>query len=545
MAELLENVTGKYFKSFFSNIEPSAKEMLAETVVSFSPFVPFSKSFSLRIAKRADATLLVPDDMKKDPAFMEQVALYEAETGDPQPPNTDASKTVQAFEQNPDLTNRSKEIAKLLQNATAFAFGESDVKRSNVTYAGEVAFDSIAKDVFDKLPESSKKDIFNIGLASKEIQKGFFSESFDIGMRTVASREKLHTTLSSLSKAGFSNDKLRNVGGVEITIAYKKRMQKFYNDFAKEGASETQAFKSGAQKYVDELNSQVKILQQKFNRIGDFIKLGGKKLKEISGLEGSAIAGGAVYEINQALRRVADMNAESLWKGKNSYLYTVPIKTASFTGQGVANIAVNNRRDFPNMEWVLVEAAVVPTSIAGGLETVVLEQNADVLGIEEGALNQQFQTYLDLTATEWIKGIYDSTTYGRAFDPMAPVANSIGGYGIMSQVMTDRQLTEAIIHSFKGVKAPMTKHVARVYEKMINEANQLSKSWQQFSSQHIWKNNFDYYQFGNEERAEVWKGSNYWTDKLGEGMVVSPLLGTYSKSMGYNSFKDRISSIGK
>jgi len=91
----------------------------------------------------------------------------------------------------------------------------------------------------------------------------------------------------------------------------------------------------------------------------------------------------------------------------------------------------------------------------------------------------------------------------------------------------------------------MTKHVARVYEKMINEANQLSKSWQQFSSQHIWKNNFDYYQFGNEERAEVWKGSNYWTDKLGEGMVVSPLLGTYSKSMGYNSFKDRISSIGK
>ena len=546
MSNLLENVTGQYYKALYSNIEPAVKEQLAETVVGFSPFVPFSKQFTLRVAQQTDKTLLVPDDIKKDKAFMEQVALYEEQTDDPRPPNTDASRTVSSYEANPELKKKTDEVGQLLRNASIFAFGESDVKRGNPNYTGEVAFDIIAKDIFDKLPEQAKRDIFDVGLSSEEIQKGFFSESFDIGMRTTESRRKLHTSLLSLQKAGFDEDILRRTGGIEITIAYKKRVQKFYNEFATEGSDASSSFRSGAQKYVDELNNQLQQVQSRFDKLKDVIGKGAKHLKKIAGLPGSALPGGAVYEINQALRRVADMNTETLWKGKDTYLYTVPIKTSNFSGQGVAAIQVANRNDFPSMQFTLLEASVVPTTVAGGLETVLLEQNGDVLGLEEGALNDQFQTYLEGTAAELVAGTFTSTTNGRAFDPSAPIAHSIAPYGVISQIMTNREISEAILQSFEGVKKPMSDRVAKIYSKMVNEANTLSRSWQMHSAQHIWKGNFDEYQFGMADgRAEVWKGSNYWTDRMGEGFVVSPLLGTYKESKTYNFFKDRLTAIGK
>ena len=546
MSNLLEYVGGQYYKSMFSNIEPAVKEQLAETVVGFSPFVPFSKQFTLRVAQQTDKTLLVPDDIKKDKAFMEQVALYEEQTDDPRPPNTDASRTVSSYEANPELKKKTDEVGQLLRNASIFAFGESDVKRGNPNYVGEVAFDIIAKDIFDKLPEQAKRDIFDVGLSSEEIQKGFFSESFDIGMRTTESRRKLHTSLLSLQKAGFDQDILRRTGGIEITIAYKKRMQKFYNEFATEGSDASSSFRSGAQKYVDELNNQLQQVQSRFDKLGDVIKKGGANLKKMAGLPGSTGPNTAIYEINQALRRVADMNVETLWKGKDTYLYTVPIKTSNFSGQGVAAIQVANRRDFPNMQFTLLEASVVPTTVAGGLETVLLEQNGDVLGLEEGALNDQFQTYLEGTAGELVAGMFTSTTNGRAFDPSAPIAHSIAPYGVISQIMTNREISEAILQSFEGVKKPMSNRVAKIYSKMVNEANTLSRSWQMHSAQHIWKGNFDEYQFGMADgRAEVWKGSNYWTDRMGEGFVVSPLLGTYKESKTYNFFKDRLTAIGK
>jgi len=546
MSNLLENVTGQYYKALYSNIEPAVKEQLAETVVGFSPFVPFSKQFTLRVAQQTDKTLLVPDDIKKDKAFMEQVALYEEQTDDPRPPNTDASRTVSSYEANPELKKKTDEVGQLLRNASIFAFGESDVKRGNPNYTGEVAFDIIAKDIFDKLPEQAKRDIFDVGLSSEEIQKGFFSESFDIGMRTTESRRKLHTSLLSLQKAGFDEDILRRTGGIEITIAYKKRMQKFYNEFATEGSDASSSFRSGAQKYVDELNNQLQQVQSRFDKLKDVIGKGAKNLKKIAGLPGSTLPGGAVYEINQALRRVADMNVETLWQGKDTYLYTVPIKTSNFSGQGVAAIQAANRRDFPSMQFTLLEASVVPTTVAGGLETVLLEQNGDVLGIEEGALNDQFQTYLEGTAAELVAGTFTSTTTGRAFDPSAPIAHSIAPYGVISQIMTNREISEAILQSFEGVKKPMSNRVAKIYSKMVNEANTLSRSWQMHSAQHIWKGNFDEYQFGMADgRAEVWKGSNYWTDRMGEGFVVSPLLGTYKESKTYNFFKDRLTAIGK
>lgn len=546
MSNLLEYVGGQYYKSMFSNIEPAVKEQLAETVVGFSPFVPFSKQFTLRVAQQTDKTLLVPDDIKKDKAFMEQVALYEEQTDDPRPPNTDASRTVSSYEANPELKKKTDEVGQLLRNASIFAFGESDVKRGNPNYVGEVAFDIIAKDIFDKLPEQAKRDIFDVGLSSEEIQKGFFSESFDIGMRTTESRRKLHTSLLSLQKAGFDQDILRRTGGIEITIAYKKRMQKFYNEFATEGSDASSSFRSGAQKYVDELNNQLQQVQSRFDKLGDVIKKGAANLKKTAGLPGSTGPNTAIYEINQALRRVADMNVETLWKGKDTYLYTVPIKTSNFSGQGVAAIQVANRRDFPNMQFTLLEASVVPTTIAGGLETVLLEQNGDVLGLEEGALNDQFQTYLEGTAGELVAGMFTSTTNGRAFDPSAPIAHSIAPYGVISQIMTNREISEAILQSFEGVKKPMSDRVAKIYSKMVNEANTLSRSWQMHSAQHIWKGNFDEYQFGMADgRGEVWKGSNYWTDRMGEGFVVSPLLGTYKESKTYNFFKDRLTAIGK
>tara|TARA_R100001594_G_scaffold136462_1_gene178823 strand:- start:255 stop:1901 length:1647 start_codon:yes stop_codon:yes gene_type:complete len=546
MSNLLEYVGGQYYKSMFSNIEPAVKEQLAETVVGFSPFVPFSKQFTLRVAQQTDKTLLVPDDIKKDKAFMEQVALYEEQTDDPRPPNTDASRTVSSYEANPELKKKTDEVGQLLRNASIFAFGESDVKRGNPKYVGEVAFDIIAKDIFDKLPEQAKRDIFDVGLSSEEIQKGFFSESFDIGMRTTESRRKLHTSLLSLQKAGFDQDILRRTGGIEITIAYKKRMQKFYNEFATEGSDASSSFRSGAQKYVDELNNQLQQVQSRFDKLGDVIKKGAANLKKMAGLPGSTGPNTAIYEINQALRRVADMNVETLWKGKDTYLYTVPIKTSNFSGQGVAAIQVANRRDFPNMQFTLLEASVVPTTVAGGLETVLLEQNGDVLGLEEGALNDQFQTYLEGTAGELVAGMFTSTTNGRAFDPSAPIAHSIAPYGVISQIMTNREISEAILQSFEGVKKPMSDRVAKIYSKMVNEANTLSRSWQMHSAQHIWKGNFDEYQFGMADgRAEVWKGSNYWTDRMGEGFVVSPLLGTYKESKTYNFFKDRLTAIGK
>ena len=142
--------------------------------------------------------------------------------------------------------------------------------------------------------------------------------------------------------------------------------------------------------------------------------------------------------------------------------------------------------------------------------------------------------------------MFTSTTNGRAFDPSAPIAHSIAPYGVISQIMTNREISEAILQSFEGVKKPMSNRVAKIYSKMVNEANTLSRSWQMHSAQHIWKGNFDEYQFGMADgRAEVWKGSNYWTDRMGEGFVVSPLLGTYKESKTYNFFKDRLTAIGK
>ena len=177
-------------------------------------------------------------------------------------------------------------------------------------------------------------------------------------MRTTESRRKLHTSLLSLQKAGFDQDILRRTGGIEITIAYKKRMQKVYNEFATEGRDASSSFRSGAQKYVDELNNQLQQVQSRFDKLGDVIKKGGANLKKMAGLPGSTGPNTAIYEINQALRRVADMNVETLWKGKDTYLYTVPIKTSNFSGQGVAAIQVANRRDFPNMQFTLLEASV-------------------------------------------------------------------------------------------------------------------------------------------------------------------------------------------
>ena len=544
---LLENVTGQYFKSLFSNIEPSAKESLSETVVGFSPFVPFSKSFGLRLAKQGDPTLLLPDDLKKDPTFMEQVSIYEDRTGDPKPPVTDASKTVESFEDNPQLKKSTEQIAKLLREASVFAFGESDVLRSNKRYVGEVAFDIVAKDIFKRLPEQYQKDIFDIGLGNEKIEKKGFHTSFDVGTRTEQSRSKLHTFLLSLQQAGMDEDVLRRVGGAELTIARTKRVQRLFEQYSSDGLDVEKAFIKGAKKFVADLNAPLKQIRNKIKDIESAAKLTETQLKEVAGLGDAGYSKNVIYEINQALRRVFDMSVEEGWKGKNTYLYTVPLNTPTFTGQGVAAIGVENRNDLSQLKFVLHSSSmIVDTTIAGGQEAIILEHAAGLLGIESAALNNQWQEYLTLTSQEYIAGIYQSKSMSQAFDPSAPIANSISGYGIMSQVMTNKQLTDAILNSFEEVKGPMAKQAAKVYTKIINEANNLSRAWQMNSAKHIWKGNFDQFQFGMaDNRGEVWKGSNYWTDRIGEGMVVSPLIGSYSQATSYNIFKDRVTNIGR
>ena len=532
---------GQYYGKLGATQTVAAKELVSEVAVAFAPFVPFTRAFELELRERAQANILAPPDpQNREANYMNRIVGYEKATQDPEPKH-DPINTMDVMEGNPGLRNAAVEIARLLRNESVFAYDKSDTTRGNKRYVGEVAYDVVARDVFDKLPASYKSgEKFDIDMADELVKGHSWGPSFDLGLKTLESKKALTTMLAQMKEAGVDQELLNRVGGAEITIAKSKSMQDNVNQLIGDGLSTQQAFANAAQQFVSDLNADLASLRGLGLKLKDLDKISKNDLEK--GGYGMLNA----LEINQALRRLSDILAmDKQWGGKDTYIYQIPLHNkGGFFGHGYAFISINNKNDWNKVEWVISEMIIRESmfQIAGGPELQLLEDLADMMGLAEGGIIEQWEGLMTLLGEEYVLGIMEGTKIPAFFETALDISliNSIAPRADIVQTMTTKQLGDALILAMSDVAQTAAPHVARQIEKIYNRANNLSKVWKSRASDAVWDGAINKYNFSNPDnkRAGVWAPiDNHWVGGVGQGFAVSPMLAQYKQQRSYDTFK--------
>ena len=521
-------------------------EQLSEIVIGLAPFVPFSQAFTLHQTSNSGGIMIAPQSQGED--LVSNIINYERATGDPTP-DADPRKTLEAGERVRSIRTLNNELGQLMQQATAFGF-EKNPRTSVYVGPQEVATKEIASDIFDKLPANDKDDIFDLQLDSEVEILRMHSESFDLGMSTVDERQRLHTSLLALSKVSSMPDEmLRRVSGIEVTAAGGKAedsgkyVQKAFRNTYRESGDIDAAFGEAANEWVSAINQTFSKVAKKGDSIADVLAKtkGGKANKELG------ILAPNMFELNQALRRMQDMQtmATNGAKRKNLYVYSVPLNIGGKSAQG--NVTLG----WEGMVLTIAHVEVIRgdsqgsdvSDLAGGFELLLLQGLGKNVTVGTMTIKKYWNQHLSNLSRMAVAQAYTRNTIGLIADPTIDAINTTNAYGTMVNMMAGKDISKSLGDVLQGVQKPVNTQVKKVFEKTMAGAERTTHLWKKMAAQRVWDGDINKYDFGVSREAGVWASqSAAWVNEVGYGFAVSPMLGIFGDARSASRWKGAVKS---
>ena len=537
----LQSISSTYYGSLRDTT--GIQEQLSEIVVGLAPFVPFSQAFTLKQEQTSGGTMITPQSEGQD--LVSNIINYEFATGDPAP-EADPIRTMKVGERVRSIKNANDEIGELMRDATIFGF-EKNPKKSTYGLPQEIVTDEIALDLFDKLSKDDQEDIFDLQLDSEKEIERMHSTSFDINMYNLEGRKKMHSSLLALSKlSNAPKSLLKRIAGIEITAAGSpdikagKYVQKIFG--ATYGGEDIEAtWAESAQQWVTDINTRFEdiIEQGNVKSIGDVLR----KTKG-AGTKGP-LSEIVDYELNQALRRFQDMLKMSTQEalGKDTYLYSVPLRTDNKMAQGNAYIAWEGKN--LSARLVLQHAEVIKgdktSDLAIGFEQVLLEGLKQYITAGGTTLKEYHSRFLKQLSSMAVAQSYTRNTIGLIADPTIDAINATNAYGTMVNMMSSKQISQGLGDVLSGVTRTVEPKIKEVFNKIMTYSRNTTHNWKKQAAQRVWDGQINKFDFGVNKSAGVWAPREAsWVNEVGYGFAVSPMLGIFDDARTATRWKTAV-----